>query len=226
MDSNSFCLLLCFLLRPTGSINGNLIFPRRPVASAGTKGSPALVSLFSFFCHCVHLVPLRYPQGFGIGFGHQEPSAAEEMRLRRFICFLWCFNEQGVIRFFSDGGSHYHGGESCSLSSQVGWSSISVPARVGDSLRLGLCPGSSYCLYTRRVLAARVFVCLFSTTSGFVAAIAAWSSLTSQHHLSLLELSVGVCDKLCADSGFQAKEYGGYGSFLARRDLGTCSFRV
>lgn len=94
MDSNSFCLLLCFLLRPTGSINGNLIFPRRPVASAGTKGSPALVSLFSFFCHCVHLVPLRYPQGFGIGFGHQEPSAAEEMRLRRFICFLWCFNEQ------------------------------------------------------------------------------------------------------------------------------------
>ncbi|KAL0677238.1 hypothetical protein Bca4012_005219 [Brassica carinata] len=64
----------------------------------------------------------------------------------------------------------------------------------GDSLRLGLCPG-------------------------FVAAIAAWSSLTSQHHLSLLELSVGVCDKLCADSGFQAKEYGGYGSFLARRDL-------
>lgn len=96
----------------------------------------------------------------------------------------------------------------------------------GDSLRLGLCPGSSYCLYTRRVLAARVFVCLFSTTSGFVAAIAAWSSLTSQHHLSLLELSVGVCDKLCADSGFQAKEYGGYGSFLARRDLGTCSFRV
>ncbi|KAL0788921.1 hypothetical protein Bca101_005167 [Brassica carinata] len=96
----------------------------------------------------------------------------------------------------------------------------------GDSLRLGLCPGSSYCLYTRRVLAARVFVCRFSTTSGFVAAIAAWSSLTSQHHLSLLELSVGVCDKLCADSGFQAKEYGGYGSFLARRDLGTCSFRV
>ncbi|KAF3512617.1 hypothetical protein F2Q69_00004561 [Brassica cretica] len=97
MDSNSFCLLLCFLLRPTGSINGNLIFPRRPVASAGTKGSPALVSLFSFFCHCVHLVPLRYPQGFGIGFGHQEPSAAEEMRLRQFICFLWCFNEQESV---------------------------------------------------------------------------------------------------------------------------------
>ncbi|CAF1706546.1 unnamed protein product [Brassica oleracea var. botrytis] len=174
MDSNSFSLLLCFLLRPTCSINGNLIFSPasgRECRHQRLSGSCFIVLVF------LPLRPSRSPpisSRFGLGFGHQEPSAAEEMRLRRFICFLWCFNEQsarvGFYRFFSgSGGSHYHGGESCSSSSQVAWSSISIPARVGDSLRLGLCPGSSYCLYTRRVLEARVFVCRFSTTSGFVA---------------------------------------------------------
>lgn len=94
MDSNSFSLLLCFLLRPTCSINGNLIFSPasgRECRHQRLSGSCFIVLVF------LPLRPSRSPpisSRFGLGFGHQEPSAAEEMRLRRFICFLWCFNEQ------------------------------------------------------------------------------------------------------------------------------------
>ncbi|CAF2277438.1 BnaA04g13280D [Brassica napus] len=69
----------------------------------------------------------------------------------------------------------------------------------------------------RRILAARVLVRRFSTTSGVVAIhIDAWSSFTSQHHLGLLELSGGVRDKFCAGSGLQGKEYGVDGADLVK----------
>ncbi|WZZ43777.1 hypothetical protein YC2023_040036 [Brassica napus] len=224
MDSNSFSLLLCFLLRPTCSINGNLIFSPasgRECRHQRLSGSCFIVLVF------LPLRPSRSPpisSRFGLGFGHQEPSAAEEMRLRRFICFLWCFNEQFLSVREEEGR----------FDSVLG----------SQSARLEFAGGLVFDLYSsscRRQPSVRIVPWFFilslhetgSRSSGFCLSVfddfrlcsrhAAWSSLTSQHHLSSLELSVGVCDKLCAGSGFQAKEYGGYGSFLARRDLGTCS---
>ncbi|KAH0909263.1 hypothetical protein HID58_032584 [Brassica napus] len=126
----------------------------------------SLVLSFSFCCRSVSLVPLRYAQSSGLGFGLGGRSAAEEMRLRRLICFLWILGEEAE---------------------------------------------------RRRILAARVLVRRFSTTSGVVAIhVDAWSSFTSQHHLGLLELSGGVRDKLCAGSGLQGKEYGVDGADLVK----------
>ena len=63
-------------------------------ARAGAGGPLFLVLSFSFCCRSVSLVPLRYAQSSGLGFGLGGRSAAEEMQLRRLICFLWILGEE------------------------------------------------------------------------------------------------------------------------------------
>ncbi|WZY89473.1 hypothetical protein YC2023_046208 [Brassica napus] len=160
------------------------------------------------------------------------------MRLRRHICFLWILGEEAERWLVVAVGSWVQDIDLFLLrSSPVSLCSRGEETlEFAGGLVLELCSGScrscarfkgrlsvppewplakplhfrsSLLDPWRRILAARVLVRRFSTTSGVVAIhIDAWSSFTSQHHLGLLELSGGVRDKFCAGSGLQGKEYG------------------
>ncbi|KAG2288477.1 hypothetical protein Bca52824_048081 [Brassica carinata] len=49
---------------------------------------------FSVAAASTVLLPLRYAQVSGLGFGSGDCSAAEGLRLRRFLCILWFLGEK------------------------------------------------------------------------------------------------------------------------------------
>ncbi|KAL0773582.1 hypothetical protein Bca101_038733 [Brassica carinata] len=75
------------------SSNRLLSFPRRLAARADVGGPHVFALAFSFNLRSIHLAPFRYAQGPGLGFGSGKLSAAEELRFRRFLSYLWGFDE-------------------------------------------------------------------------------------------------------------------------------------
>ncbi|CAN6977728.1 unnamed protein product [Brassica oleracea var. botrytis] len=63
-------------------------------ARTGAGGSVLASLFFSVAAASTVLLPLRYAQVYGLGFGSGDCSAAEGLRLRQFLCFLWFLGEK------------------------------------------------------------------------------------------------------------------------------------
>ncbi|CAN6807566.1 unnamed protein product [Brassica oleracea] len=63
-------------------------------ARTGAGGSVLASLFFSVAAASTVLLPLRYAQVYGLGFGSGDCSAAEGLRLRQFLCVLWFLGEK------------------------------------------------------------------------------------------------------------------------------------